>query len=177
MVSEFGTPNPNVAKRISPLQKTVLGGRFAKSFSGFRGLNLQEQSKDGDRTTYTYASAFKFRDNIVMTRQGVVEFERLVLPQNPNQMGFSTMSYFKQQFGTPDMILRKPTFFGQRDIYIYSTKGFAVVGDTESGQAYELDVFDPTGHVDFWSTYGEKLGPLPPLPTPLPPGVTPLDPE
>lgn len=92
-------------------------------------------------------------------------FERIIIPENPNEIGHVKISQLTSSFGKPEKIIQGSLFYGPfSSTYIYSNRGFAFVGNAYSDWVHEIHLFSPMNSETYIKTFGEDIKEGPPEP-------------
>lgn len=110
----------------------------------------KRQLPDGS-TTYTYASDNNNRPDMIMVKDGVVVFKRMIV------VDMTVDNYIVGQ-GKPDYIARGSKFWGPDAVtYLYFRMGIAFVANPKTNVVFEDMTFKPVLPAQYKQIYGEDL--------------------
>lgn len=142
-----------------PLQRSTINKTTdaeVKQLSGLAGSSVQP---DGS-TVYNFSSPLSDRADQIITKNGVAEFEREILPLEASSTGHSSISSLVSQYGQPDMKVQGSKYYDwSATTYIYANKGLAFIGNQNSDTVFEIQVFLPTSVDQYTQQYGQDLNP------------------
>lgn len=150
-------PQAVTAGKVSPIQKTVINETVAEEVDRFPDLISKEESTD-NKTIYTLQSSFASRENVVITQNGVVVFERILTPVKSSAPGFAEISEYTAIFGEPEEMIRGSHHYGPF-IYthIYASQGLAVIGNRVTDEVFEIHNFTPVSIEEYIQEYGDDI--------------------
>lgn len=155
---------PVQIKQISPLQLSTIGKTTQDQIERLPSQQNKETLKNSD-IQYSFPSLIEQRPNQIIIHNNLAVFERIAVPGNPQEKGYAKISEFSKEYGEEDQIIDGSQFFGPfTSTYIYSSKGFAILGNPNTDEVYEIQVFLPTTVEDYSKTYGDDLKPSQPGP-------------
>lgn len=150
---------PGVTTKISPLQRTIIGKTSDSEIEKHPDLQKKNVLPDG-HTEYSFPSKVISRPNIIITSGGVAVFERIWTLSNNDPTSPIFIKDYKRLYGEPDKIIRGSYEYGWfAETHIYSTRGFAFIGNPYTDEVYELQVFEPMSVDDYGKSYGVDLNP------------------
>jgi hypothetical protein len=151
------TQTPTPAFSITPLQRVVVNQTTPQEVENSYPAENKTVLSDGS-VKYTFISPLKSRPAEVIFKDNVAIFERTIIISNPTTTGLSTITEFRNQFGSAEKIIKGSSFWG-RDMltYIYPSKGFAFIANGFNDQVLELHTFKPTTIDGYIKSYGEDI--------------------
>lgn len=148
---------PSPVQIFSPLQKTSIGETTKPTVEKFPGLINSQNLSDGS-IQYNYSSLIPQRPNTVIIKNNVVVFEQTILPENPQAKGYAKISDFTKRLGDPEKTLQGSKFYGHLiSIYIYSSKGLVIIGNSYTDEVYEVQTFSPSTPENYIKTFGSDI--------------------
>lgn len=149
-------PSEPITSISSPIKKTVIGVTKEEDLAG---LDIIESTTlPSGETQHLITSELISRPDEIITKEGVVVYERVLLPENPTENGYETFSSIELGFGTPDLVLEGSDFYGWNiESRIYSSKGFTAIGNPNTGEIYELQFYEPMPAEEYVNLYGEDI--------------------
>ncbi len=143
---------------VSPLQKAIIGVTTNQELENLPAYIGKETNAAGE-TNYTYLSEITIRPNNVITdKNGVALFERILIPEDPEETGYATISEFKNKYGEPETVLKGSKFYSWViETYFYGKLGMAVVGNPNTDEVYEIHRFLPMTVEKYMADFGEDL--------------------
>lgn len=151
------TEAPAPARKISPLQKTIIGRTTNKEVENFPGLIGKETFPSGE-TQYSFSSLLISRPNQVVTKGNLAVFERIIVPEKPTETGYAKISQMTKPFGNPEKIIQGSAYYGPfTSIYIYTNKGFAFIANPNTDEVYELHIFSPMNPDEYRRLFGKDI--------------------
>lgn len=168
ILSLFSPSGPPVkATTISPLQKTLIGQTTASDIEKLAGVQKKEILPSGE-TRYELKAFIPQRPDEVRTKDNIVVFERIDVPQDPKAMGYAEISQMTRTYGKPEKVIQGSAFFGPFvSTYIYGTRGFAFIGNPHTDEVYELQLFTPMTAGEYITKHGSDIKEGPPPEEPL----------
>lgn len=158
----FPTPTPFASlseavenNKYSPIQKSTIGS--ADQLENSPDLEDINELPNGS-VQYLFTSPIIARKNEVITQNETAIFERVVLPDNPSIPGFARFSEYEELFGEPQQRIIGSKYYGPfRTTAIYADKGFALIGNANTDEVFEIHVFRPMSVESYISSYGEDI--------------------
>ncbi len=156
-VEPIPTNAPVTLQKISPLQKNLIG---AKPDTNLRGSPLYLGSitlPDGN-TKLNFESPINSRPNEVITKNGIVIYEKDLTPQDPQSSEFISLTSVFASFGQPERLIKGSKYYGSfLNQYIYAGKGFSLVANPNNNEVYEMIFFEPMSVEGYISKYGDDI--------------------
>lgn len=148
------------ATKVYVLQKTTIGLTTASEVEKIVGLQKKEILPNGENQ-YFFPSELPARPNLVRAdKNGVVFFERELVPSDPSSPGYVKTSQYANNYGQPEKTIRGSFYYGWAiTAYVYANKGFALVGNPNTDEVFEIHIFSPTSVDEYVKNYGEDLNP------------------
>lgn len=144
-------------KELSPYLKTTIGQPADTQLSNFPNLKKISENPNGS-TEYTFDSSVIPGGNSIITQGGVIFFEK-ERTVDSNLIHPKISSYIKQ-YGQPDEIIKGSKYYGWMYwTYIYANKGFALVGNPNSDEVFEIQHFSPMSVDQYKNLFGQDLNP------------------
>jgi hypothetical protein len=145
---------------LSPLQKTAVGSAFPAGLES-RPDFLSKQTLPTGGIEYSFQSEIDARPATIVTdKNGTVIFERILTPEEPDATGYTLISDFKNKYGEPDRDIGGSHFYEWAiHTYIYASKGFALVGNPNTDEVFEIHNFQPMTVDEYITKFGEDLDP------------------
>ncbi|HSX40179.1 MAG TPA: hypothetical protein VLF68_01060, partial [Candidatus Saccharimonadales bacterium] len=97
--------NQAAQKSIASLTHTVIGKTTAGEIEK-RPSVIKKESLGNNQTKYFLDRNKNLPYDEITTKDNVVVLERDIVPENPSDAGYTTVSDFLRDFGTPDKIIR-----------------------------------------------------------------------
>lgn len=160
-ISPFPLPTISKERLISTRQKTAPGEKINPKVLEKQPDYLSKEKVSESRMQYNFVSEIKTRPNTIITlSDSTVLFERQLLPPSPKTQGYTTLSQLRAAHGDPEVVIKGSKFYDWYiETYIYASKGFAVIGNPNTNEAYEIHLFIPASTDDYINTFGEDLSP------------------
>lgn len=156
---------PSSSYQFSSFQKTVIGKTPEQEIALLKAV-LKKETIAGDQTRYTLLSVNPQQDDEIITKNGVVVFEKTSTFTN-NDGGFPKFSPIKNLYGKEEMALQGHPYYGPFAVtYIFAYRGFAVVVNPNTDNIYEVQRFTPLSIDSYLKIYGSNLSLTPPQPRP-----------
>lgn len=141
---------------LTRLQKTVIGKTTEQEIAQISGAVLK-QLPNGDRE-YSYPSEYPLWPNRIITSNGIVIFEAIVLPENSSSSGYDTLSNFITKYGEAEKVIPGSERFGEfTQYYIYAKQGIAVIAGPHDDKIYEIQKFIPTTVSNYENQFGQDI--------------------
>lgn len=142
---------------ISSYQKTIIGKTTDEEIAKLSGLKSKQTLPDGS-TEYTFKAYSQARDNLIITKDGKVIFERLVTV--PTNLIHPKITDYTLKYGSPEATLVGSKYYGQfENFYLYPAKGVVVIGTAFTDEVDEIQVFEPTTKDDYLNKWGQDYTP------------------
>lgn len=155
---------PPPVQIFSPLQKTSINETTKTTIEKLPGLINVQGLPDGS-IQYNYSSQIPQRPNMIITKNNVAIFERDLLPEDPDAKGYAKISDYIKKLGEPEKIIQGSKFYGPFiSTYIYSSKGLAIIGNSNTDEAYEIQTFSPLTPDNYINTFGSDISQITPQP-------------
>jgi hypothetical protein len=114
------------------------------------GLNSTQTTLADGSIQYSYSSDNPNRPNIIIVKNGINIFQQTPFTDTP-------LTDNTNYYGTPDYKATGSKFWGANAvIYIYLSKGIAIVGDPNKNQMFEQMIFQP-GTVQQFEQYDTDM--------------------
>lgn len=163
LVSNFFKEDRTVTKRgrIFPLQKTLIGQSIDRTTGGKLDIKNQEATEDG-RLIFSLNSQNPLRADQVITKDDKVIFERIYIPESKSDPNHLLISTVIAKYGQPEKIFKGSRLWGHFvTTYIYSGKGVAFIGNPNTDEVYELQIFEPVSVEEYIQKYGDDINQSP----------------
>ncbi len=152
-------PSKTAPEQISPLQKTIIG----KTSDAELKRTLTGEATGSGEMLYKIPTSIPLTQDQIITKDGVVVFEKINLPVNKSTPGYAKVSDFNAKFGEPEGKLQGSVSYGPFvNTYLYPSKGFAFVGNAYTDEVYELQTFTPMTVEMYKQLYGGAIYSQPP---------------
>ena len=159
------TPTPPSAKiydpnlRLSPLQKTMIGKTTNSVIEQLPSLQKKEVLPDGG-TKYSFSSQLISRPNEVITHNGVVSFEKILLPLEPKKEGYAKLSDYISVLGQAERTIKGSNYWGWNvSTYVFASMGVVLTANSDADLVYEISLFKPTTADDYIQAHGQDINP------------------
>lgn len=154
-------PTPPPETKIIPLQKTKVGQSFTPQTESSLKIINKEATVGG--TIYSLDSQNPIRTDQIITQNNQVVFERVYIPENPNDPNHLLISTLVQKYGQPESIIQGSKTWGPYiNLYLYAGKGIAFIGNPNTDEVYELQTFKPLSTEEYIQKYGDDINTNPP---------------
>lgn len=147
--------SPSYEPLISKYSKTVIGYTPEKEVASYPGLI--KQKKIGPNTTsFTYDSLFAFRNNEIVTKNGLVIYEKVITVNN--SLVHPKISDFLNLYGPAEKEFTGSKTYGRFEkTYIYASRGFSLVGNPSTDEVDEIQTFLPTTVDNYLKNWGKDI--------------------
>lgn len=143
--------------KLSPFQKTIIGKTTVSDVEKDYQINTRQTLPNGD-LKYSINSKIEARPDQIIFHNNLAQFERVVLVGNPSISGSIKLSDQILKYGPAEKVNKGSKFYGYHmDTYIYATKGFAFIANTNADEIYETQTFSQTSLENYLSNYGEDI--------------------
>lgn len=154
IVPAFILFNPSSKPSITSLVNLSIGKTTDKEVSQIPGVENKEKMDNGYK--YTLAPSPYLKNNEIVTKDGKVVFAKISVSVNDKNYG--TVQGYLSKFGSPDKTFTGSRYYGASiKTYVYSTDGFAIVGNPDTGTLYEIQKFQPLSVADYLKLYGQDI--------------------
>lgn len=154
----FSPPVNTVNERgISPLEQVVIDKTTQQEVENLDTVEDKKTLPDGT-VQYSLISPLVRRKNEVLVKDNVVIFERILVPESKNTVGYATISDYTKRFGQPEETIEGSRFYGPPiSTFIYADQGFAFIANTITDEVYEIQKFQPMSVADYKKFYGRDI--------------------
>jgi hypothetical protein len=150
------SPTPVIIPTSYP-QRTTIRKTTVKEVENRSDLIGKEKQPNGS-TEYQFKSVISDKPDTAITRNGVVIYEQIITPLDPDAQQYKTVTGITKEFGPPDEIIDGSADFGNlMNTFVYPQKGFAFVGSLRTNQVYQLQYFEPMTIEQYKKTYGKGV--------------------
>lgn len=140
---------------VSPYIQTMVGKTTTDQLDEMP--DLEDKIASGSYMMYRFKSPIIPRDNVVITNNGKVIFERAVTIDDKLTEYPKINPYF-ETYGSPDSVIRGSRFYGKYTThYIYASKGFTLIASPFTGEIYEINIYEPTTVADYLKNWGADV--------------------
>lgn len=154
----FNRPSPTPSARlIKPYDqlKTLIGITKEEQLPNFSNFKNKTTLPD-NKVQYNYESLLPSRNDIVITDNGVAVFERLVTVTSNYE--HPRLSHFRSKYGEAEREIAGSTHYGALEkVYIYASRGFALVANPFTEEVDEIHYFLPTAIDKYISAWGQDI--------------------
>jgi hypothetical protein len=145
-----------------PLQKIKIGEKVPSNIENNFNITSKEATTEG-KVIYSLESQNAIRTDQIITQNNQVIFQRVYVPESPNDPNHLLISSMISRYGTPEKTIQGSKLWGPFImLYIYSNKGLAFIGNPNTDEVYELQTFSPTSVDDYIQKYGDDIDNTPP---------------
>lgn len=159
IISGIFTPSVNtVSERgVSPLEQVVIDKTTQQEVENLDTVEDKKTLPDGT-VQYSLISPLVTRKNEVLVKDNTVVFERILIPESKNALGYATISEYTKQYGQPEETIEGSRFYGPPiSTFIYADQGFAFIANTITDEVYEIQKFQPMSVSDYKKLYGRDI--------------------
>ncbi|MBI4038670.1 hypothetical protein HY384_01790 [Candidatus Daviesbacteria bacterium] len=107
-------------------------------------------------TEYLFTSPYSHLDNVAITQNRLLIYKKVItiLPNTPLPM----ISAYTNQYGPPDSEYTGSLNHGRvAKTYVYASKGFAIVGNPNTDEVYEIQTFIPLSVDEYLRLWGQDI--------------------
>lgn len=109
-------------------------------------------------TKYQLTSALSARPNLVVVQNGQIIFRRIITFASNTPL--PKFSDYQQTLGNPTQTLTGSKYYGYHiRTLIYPASGYALIGNTQTDQIYEIQRYAPVTLSEYKSKWGVDLAP------------------
>lgn len=149
-------PQPEIPKQL-PFQTTSIGQTTKDIEAKLPVKNKKVFSATG-QIDYEVQSTNPFRPNKIVAKDEKAAFESIILPEVKTDIPFSRISEVKKTFGEPNKDYVGSFYYGPFvSTFVYADKGFAIIGNSNTDEVYEIQQFIPTALENYVKLYGEDI--------------------
>lgn len=149
--------SPNAQALIRKYSKTVVGSTPEKDVLTYPGL-IKEEKIDSNTILFTFNGPFSYRNNEIITRNGVVVYEKNITTDY--SLRHPSISDFLNQYGPGEKEILGSKKYGRfAKTYIYASKGFAFIGNPSTDEVDEFQAFLPTTLEEYFKNWGKDIDP------------------
>lgn len=157
-------PLNSTTERIYPLQKTIINITQDSDIQALPDIIKTEILPNGEKRYSLTSPVPLSRPNLILTQNGVAIFERIITNEaNPSSKDYATVSEYKNLFGNPEKTIKGSKYYGNfMNTYVYSSRGFAFIGNPNTDETYEVQTFVPMSADQYMKQYGQDIDLSPP---------------
>ncbi len=161
-ISPTPTPYPSLSgsvknNRYAKNQKTTITETTRVEIEKRTDVEQKIALSEG-RIKYSLTSPLVTRKNEIITQNGKVIFERILIPEKRSDPGYVTISEYKALFGKPEEEIQGSQYYGELyHALIYASKGFTLIGNTNTDEVFEVQVYEPMTVEGYIQTFGEDI--------------------
>lgn len=149
------SPTPFTSPKVYPFLKTEPGKTTESELDKLPGLKYKKAISSNE-SQYSFSSPLLERDDIVITKNGIVAFERQISVltglTHPN------ISEFINRYGQPENEVIGSSYYGEHEkTYIYAFKGFSLIANPFTGEVDEIHSFTPMSNEDYIRLWGQDI--------------------
>jgi hypothetical protein len=152
------SPTINIAAQptnIYALQKATIGQSEEDKLSQLPFLKEKRNLPTG-QIEYLYSSPQVTRDNSVITQNGITVFERVITEMDNKKLPI--IDDYKTRYGQPDKEIIGSEYYGRFEtLYLYASKGFALLANPFTGEIDEIHTFQPTSIELYLNQWGSDV--------------------
>lgn len=153
---------PTQQNLVFPLQRTIPGQKISQEAEKRLDITKKETSDEG-KSIYSLQSQNPIRTDQIITQNNQVIFERIYVPENPNDPNHLLISSMLEKYGQPEKTVQGSKLWGPFImLYVYSSKGLAFIGNPNTNEVYELQTFTPLSAEEYIQRYGDDIDESPP---------------
>ncbi len=136
----------------NPLQKSIIGKTTKADLQKYPVIAQVVQSDNS--ILYQLNSGIPQKPGEIIIKDGVVVYEKINIPANPQEPGYTNLPTLQKNYGPPERVLPGPDLYGPfSNIYIYASRGIAFTGNQHSGDVYDIEIFQPTSVENYLKTF------------------------
>lgn len=148
---------PKESDLLTPYLKTKIGTTTESQVERLPNLKVKERQSDTSNA-YLFSSPRLSRDNLVITNNGTVIYERAVTVSE-NKFHPDLALYLKK-YGPPEKIFEDSREYGEKMFtYVFASKGLALVANPNTNEVFEIQAFTPISLDEYQTRYGSDLIP------------------
>lgn len=160
----LGTPPDTLPERNQtvPAQSTIIGKKIKPETEKKLDIIKKEASGEG-KIIYSLNSKNPLRTDQIITQNEKIVFERVYIPEDPNDPNHLLISAMIAKYGQPEKIIQGSKLWGPfMNTYIYNNTGMAFIGNPNTNEVYELQNFTPLSLDEYIKRYGDDIDETPP---------------
>lgn len=153
------TPTPIITKTIlkenytiTPLEKTDIN--ITKEEDVIKKFNILSKKSVDDITIYTIKSPIPGQTDEIRIKNGVVIFER-VNTKTITITSLPNIENIEKKYGKPELVVDNVGEGFYTSLYLYASKGFAVLANRFTKSVYEVQRFIPMSIDEYKKNYPE----------------------
>lgn len=149
----------STTEKIYSLQKTIINSTQDSQIKNLPDIIKTETLTNGERKYSLNSPVPISRPNLILTKNGVSIFERTITNEtDPNSKDYIAISQYQSIFGDPDKVIKRSKYYGDfMNTYIYASRGFALIGNPNTDEVYEVQAFVPMSTDQYVQQYGQDL--------------------
>lgn len=151
------SPIPQVPM-VSTLQKTQPGKTTTAQLATLLS-NAEKNQLADNQESFEYFNSSPIRPNQVITRDNNVVFEKVILPLDKNDPNYIRLDSALTTYGQPSQIIEGSYTYGPAtSLYLFSSKGIALVGNPFTNTLFEIHTFVPITNERYLEQFGKEFG-------------------
>jgi hypothetical protein len=138
----LASPSPTPVISI-PGQPVEIGKTVTEQVESLPNIVNKEALADGS-TKYTLSTSIPLRSDLVIVKDDHVIFQSKTSSLKLGAPDYLKISDLIKEYGQPEKIIPGSFIYGPfSSIYVYSSKGFAFIGNPNTDEIYEMQSFRP----------------------------------
>lgn len=146
---------PTTKEKVYTYIKSMPGKTTKQQVLTYQNLKESKSLADGS-IQYSFRSPVALRDDLVITKDDVVVFERVITRLQDSRL--PKISTYQDKFGNPERTETGSSYYGEHEkTYIYTSYGFALVGNPFTDEIDEMHIFIPTTADKYLKQWGSDI--------------------
>ena len=145
--------------KLAIFDELVVGKSTDEDVSRVTGLKGKKETEKG--IEYSFPSPLVDRDNIAVTKNGVLVFKRFITMKDVDHWESPSIIEYKEKYGDPEFEKKGSVYYGAFEtLYLWGSKGMAIVGNDFTDEVKEIQVFEPINteqYLQFWGDDSTKF--------------------
>jgi len=155
LLSFLSGDNPEPSAAVFSDQKTVIGKTTNEEIEKFS--KAQKEVIDKNTVRYTFDPRKSIRSDEIITQNRKAVFER-IRTAIETETGKKTIAQLTEQYGKPEKMFKNSSYYGEGIYtYLYNSKGVAFVGNPNTNEVFEIQLFSPMNLEQYLNSYGKDV--------------------
>jgi hypothetical protein len=139
--------------KLAIFDELIIGTSTDADVSRITGLKGKKEIENG--TEYSFSSPLVDRDNIAVTKNGVLVFKRFITMKDVDHWETPSMIEYKEKYGDPEYEKKGSVYYGAFEtLLLWGSKGIAIVGNDFTDEVKEIHVFEPISTEQYLQLWG-----------------------
>jgi hypothetical protein len=139
--------------KLAIFDELVIGTSTDGDVSRIAGLKGKKETEQG--IEYSFPSPLVDRDNIAVTKNGVLVFKRFITMKDVDHWETPSIIEYKEKYGDPEYEKKGSMYYGAFEtLLLWGSKGIAIIGNDFTDEVKEIHIFEPMSTEQYLQLWG-----------------------